>query len=132
MLLPDEILEFFGAHALGQWTLGVTFGTRGVGRRGIKQAHWVPLTIPIALCRRASYNKIPAATAAFSDSTPEVGIRSPVARAPSTGLTPCPSLPMIIPQGAARPASLANFRARGVAAYHAISGCRKISSASTE
>src|SRR5579864_7552876 len=89
MLLADEILEFFRTHPLRQRAVGVV--SRFEGRR-IEQAH-----ISIRW-RRASYSSTPAATAAFNDSTVEVGIFNPMARACSPAPTPRASFPMTIAQ----------------------------------
>jgi hypothetical protein len=72
VLLSYKVLEFFRTHALGERPFRVVYRWK---RRGIEQAHGS------VLWRRASYNITPAATAAFSDSTPEAGILTPVARA---------------------------------------------------
>ena len=57
------------------------------------------------LWRRASYSRMPAATAAFSDSTPTVGMERCAAAGRSSALTPCASLPMISAQRPVRSTS---------------------------
>src|SRR5208337_174574 len=95
VLLPDEIFQTVGPHALGKRALGIRSERRiGRGRCGIEQAH-----ARTVLCRRASYSRMPAATAAFSDSTPTVGIEMACAAARSTLPTPRASLPITRPQG---------------------------------
>src|SRR6185369_1580406 len=109
VLLTYEVFQAFRSEAFGQRTLSV--GVRRRQGRAVKQAH-------ILLWRRASYSKMPAAIAAFKDSTVFVGIFNPVARAASLGCTPLPSLPMMMAQGAARGASASESPARGSDAYN--------------
>ena len=74
VLLADVLSRLLRAHALGQRTLAVGAANR-VGRGGVEQAHGCSI-----LWRRASYSRMPAATAAFSDSTPTVGIETSTRR----------------------------------------------------
>src|SRR5437870_1500223 len=110
VLLAYEVLQALRSQALGQGTLSVGLRRRRQ-RRAVEQAH-------ILLWRRASYSKIPAAMAAFKDSTVFVGIFKPLARPASLGCTPFPSLPMMMAQGAARGASDNESPARGSDAYN--------------
>src|SRR5207302_494204 len=85
MLLADVVLQSLGTKPVGQRPFRA-----GIGRRcEIKQAH-----ARNDLCRRASYRRIPAATAAFKDSTPTVGIERAIAPARICSLTPRASLPI--------------------------------------
>src|ERR1044071_180402 len=95
MLLPGEVLQPLGPHALGERPL-LIHGRRG----GVKQAHEAS-----DLWRDASYNSIPAAIAAFNDSTPTVGIESSRAAVRNSGLTPRASLPISSAQGRVRSVS---------------------------
>jgi hypothetical protein len=88
VLLPDVVFQALGAHALGKRAFGV--GRPGLLRRSrVEEAHASGI-----LWRRASYSRMPAATAAFSDSTPTVGMETSSAADRSSPLTPWPSLPM--------------------------------------
>src|ERR1700738_3586567 len=93
MLLADKLFQLGGPHALGQWAL-VAFWKAGQGIR-IEQAHGIPHPAAI-LCLRATKSPMPAARAAFRDSTPTVGIRIAVALSRSRSLTPRPSLPTMM------------------------------------
>src|ERR1035441_2745044 len=102
VLLADVIFQALRAHTFRQRPVLVrrARGVAGLGRSGIEQAHG-----RIALCRRASYNRIPAAMAAFRDSTPTVGMKTSSAAERSASLTPRASLPTIKPQRAVKSTS---------------------------
>src|SRR5207237_7815869 len=90
VLLPDEVLEPLRAHSLRQRPLGIVrHRPPRIDGCGVEQTH-----VRSILWRRASYNRIPAAIAAFSDSTPTVGIDKSSDADRSSVLTPCASLPM--------------------------------------
>ena len=69
--------------------------------------------------------RIPAATAAFNDSTSEVGMRISWAAACKRALTPRPSLPIMKAQRRRRLASIREVSASGIAAYRSTLRCSR-------
>src|SRR5262249_4003788 len=97
VLLADIVFQPLRAHALCQGALGIAIGRLRFGRRVVEQAH-----ARAALRRRASYSRTAAATAAFRDSTPVVGIDMARAAADSSAPTPRASLPITMAVPAVR------------------------------
>src|SRR5207247_5884971 len=109
VLLSHEFFERAGAHALGQGTLGI-FGFRGL----LEQAAFVGFHgAGRSLWRRASYRRTAQATAAFSDSTPRVGMRTEVDREVMDSRTPLASPPTTMAHGRTQSAWSTTSVARG-------------------
>ena len=96
VLLPDVVLQALRPHALGERPLPVRprlrLAAAGWCRTGSRFRPTSAAALHTAGCV--------AAIAAFSDSTPTVGIEMPRAPARNSALTPCASLPMTRPHGA--------------------------------
>src|SRR5262249_46330269 len=93
VLLPDVVLEPLRPHAFRQRTPALRRPL--IGHGVVEEAHSFA-----ARCRRASYSRMPAATAALRDSTPTVGIEIPRER--NSPLPPRASLPITSAQPPAK------------------------------